>query len=286
MKKIHLFFLFISIQILTALFYELNSKEQETSNCYDREDTNTCQEVEYHELTGHQCCTMNQKIIFNGNTSYPPKKCDQMFYPIDDSLKEMNTEAGNEMFKEYLGSTLYMASAITIDDNYYQEWNLSCKDGEIDKVIKSDDFNDEEKKIFQTDDYCLKYTKYDKENEVKKNDCFGYKLVTRNPSLSCGYYDIEINYEDKTKDNAKLCFMFNDDMIKNKNPGFVIRAVIANTINNITNKEINNYKFTSTNSKGKILKYDSTTNKIENSKSSLSNFFSLKYLIIIISFLF
>ena len=270
---------------------ERNSKEEETANCYNRNDTDTCQEVEYHELTGHQCCTMNQKVIFNGNLSYN-KKCDQMIYPIDNSIKELNSEAGNEMFKEYFGSTLYMTSSIKINDSYYQEWNLSCKDGDINKVVNSEDYSEEQKNIFKQDDYCLKYTKYDKENKIKKEDCFKYKLAKKNPSLSCGYYDIEINYMDKTKLYPKLCFMFNDDMIKTKNPGFVIKAVIGNTIHNIIKTEIDNFKSTFTNSKGQTLIYDSTTDKIENEtnseSNSLSNFFSLniKYLLIIISFLF
>ena len=85
-----------------------------------------------------------------------------MINPIKNSIKELDTKAGNEMFKEYFGASLYMESTITINDSYYQEWNLSCKDGEISKVIRSDNYSEEEKNIFKGDDYCLKYTKYDK----------------------------------------------------------------------------------------------------------------------------
>ena len=84
---------------------------------------------------------------------------------------------------------------------------------------------------------------------------------------------------DNTQKNIERCFLFNDDIFKNKNIGFITKIEISDSARNLA-KGVSYFKIYATNSKGGYYTYDSSNDAIIVDTNS-SKFLYNKYLFFI-----
>ena len=83
--------------------------------------------------------------------------------------------------------------------------------------------------MIKSEQFCLNHSWNNRDNPVKKDQCFGYKLMAKDPGLSCGNFEFEIKLENDETTKASICFPFDEDIVKTKNPYFLTRAMMFNT---------------------------------------------------------
>ena len=54
--------------------------------------------------------------------------------------------------------------------------------------------------------------------KINEEICYNAILLTAEHSaISCGYYELKLNFKDGSTGNYKSCFLFNDDILSTKN---------------------------------------------------------------------
>ena len=66
---------------------------------------------------------------------------------------------------------------------------------------------------------------------LTKEICFNSILSTvgKNKGVSCGYFNVTVYFTDNTQENKERCFLFNDDILKNKNIGLITKMEISDS---------------------------------------------------------
>lgn len=269
MKKIKLLFFFVSLEIFSAILLkeESNSINDDTLKCLYGASTE-CNSIKLAS-NNYQCCTQNIKSYLDNQNPLEYQICDLTINPIKAGEEEMETEKG-KISKEYFGYNSYYSQYESFIIR--QEIEINCEDGNLNLLMRKSDYTDEEKNKFKSKSHCLRFLFGVTEEEANKETCFDSILstVSQDSGVSCGFYEITLNFNDGTNTNFNSCCIFNDDIIENKNIGYWTKWMMYRLTLNKSNKmgkQLSNFKMAFTNSKGKTLLYDSSTDIVTDSDS-------------------
>ena len=95
---------------------------------------------------------------------------------------------------------------------------MSCGDGDLSMVYNLNDFTEEEKARFKSDNLCMRFFYNSTEKVTDENTCYDSIVATANEdsAISCGYYEYTLYFVNGTSEKLKTCLLFNDDMVKIK----------------------------------------------------------------------
>jgi len=265
MRKIKIFCLIVSFQLFSSFMMPGNNNPlfQDSNKCAVEFDKTKCSAVDFEDKT-FQCCS--QKKIEKGKDSDQiEEKCAFTIAPLQPGIEEMETENGKIMLKEISGMNFFRAEEGT--NTTSQEVEITCKDGNLNMAVDINDYSEEEKARFKSDNLCLRFLNNYKEEVTNENICYDsiVATATETSGVSCGFFKYTLYFGDGTKGQFKTCFLFNNDIFKTKNLGYWTKTI------SITNALVNslkffnfftNYKISFSNSNGDKLIYDSATDTV------------------------
>lgn len=287
-----LIFFLLSIEIFSSLLLEesFSSITNDIMECASQTDATKCQNKKFETKT-FQCCNEIKKSTKNGQTS-EESVCTPTINPIKPAQDEVATDNGKIMLKEYFGFQMFVGGRESENiENISNEYKITCQDGNFNFKVESQDYTEEEKKKFNNTNHCFNFDRDQPYKNPDKETCLNSILSTagKGSGVSCGYFKYEINFNDSTTGNGSLCFLFNENIIKNKNIGFMMKQLLTALINNKAirqEKELSNFKLIGTNSKGSSFTYySSNDNFIVNGDSNYQRFLGYNYLLLIFLFL-
>ena len=287
MNKGNIFIILAVIGIITALLpdKEFNSVIDDNSMCSKKNATkNECNSFQFQDKS-FQCCKLMSETNYNGKIS-KEETCNVMTSPINTAINEMNTENGKKILKEFFGFSAFK-NKNPGNVNFLEKFNFSCNDGSLPLEFNISDYSDAQKIEFNDTNYCLNYSS---EIKVDKETCYNAKVTQS--GIFCGYYDFVLELKDGNTTKFNTCFLFNDDIVKNKNMGFFTKFISEFTSFSEAKrlgKELSKYKLTFSRKDGKTVKYDSATGTVEieedKGNDNSGKMLGLKYLILIIALL-
>ena len=266
MQMLKLFCLLISFQLFSSLLIQdkINSIQDDIINCLQQEDKTQCPAYKF-ESKYWQCCSQKTIDKYNDEVIKEEELCTFGINPIQPGIDESSTENGKTLLKEISGYDYFRTD---VEKNVTsQEMKMSCGDGDLSMVYNLNDFTEEEKARFKSDNLCMRFFMNDTEKVVDENTCYDSIVATANEGsgISCGFYDHTLYFSDNTSEKFNTCFLFNDDIIKNKNMGFWIKMItFSNSMRKSVELEklLSHYTVSFSKSKGKNLIYDSTTDTV------------------------
>ena len=109
-----------------------------------------------------------------------------MLNPIKLAQDEIKTENGQKMNKEFYGFVNYGTNQKI--GNKSEEYDYSCQDGNYSFNFDSKNYNESEKGVFSSSNYCLRPIIKDlRPSNLTKEMCFNSTLATTgNSGISCG----------------------------------------------------------------------------------------------------
>ena len=287
MKTIKIVSFLFLFEFFSALLLkeQTNSIKDDIDKCQYVKDVSTCLSISF-ESPNYQCCRYKYRNTYEESFPYEEEYCFYMTNPLQPEIDEMKTENGKIVFKEYYGFNMF---ATPYESNIITSLlNFTCKDGSIDYFYNKSDYTEEEQQLFKSDNYCLRFMFSKTKENATKSACFNSILPTakKDSGVSCGYYEINLVFNDSTTENIKTCFWFNDDMIKNRKMEFWTKYMLNYYIFSkakSSKKALSHYEIDLSNSKGKTLRYNSLSDQIdeENPVSGFSYLFSCRYLLIL-----
>ena len=284
-----LFIFLLSIGIFSSLLLEENFKSvtSDAIKCNSYEDTTKCKEIMF-ETKSFQCCNQRKKSVRGDKTS-ESEECFPIINPVKPAQDETITTNGQIMIKEYFGFNKFMneEKSTDISDEYY----YTCQDGSFNFKVDFADYTNEEIKKYNDINHCFNFDRDEPYKPADKETCFNSILATaeKDSGVSCGFFEYQINLNDSTTRNYSLCFLFDEEIIENKNIGFMMKqllTIIANKVAVSEEKELSDYKITGTNYKGSSFTYYfSNDNFIVDGEPNYYKFLEYKYLFLIFLFL-
>ena len=276
MIKLKWFYFLVSIELFSSLLLEKKSRNEDYMVCNNSTDKNKCTNIEL-EHKDYQCCKLQEIIQINTTIKYG-LSCQTMVTFINTTNTELSSEKGKRALNEYYGAAhlLNGQTDISVDEKHFE-----CQDGKAMFTINSDYFNEEEKEVIKSNNYCLRFIFNNSKIQPNQDDCFNSILTNKSHEvgLKCGYYEFDIQLTNR-KVNYKTCFIWNDDIAENKTLGYLIKSNIELfAISNSGNTDVSDYVVRISKSKDKIYKYDSITgNVVEENITSNCLFLSFKFL--------
>ena len=98
---------------------------------------------------------------------------------------------------------------------------------------------------------------------------------------------MKLFFNDSTVGDCKICFLFNEDTLKNKNVGVIFKQIsetLSYTEADQSKKALSYYQITMINHEGRYFRYNSSDDTIV-VDNNLANFINYKYLLFLILFL-
>ena len=284
MNKINICIFLAVIGIIIAILpdLEFNSAIDDINMCSRKNATkNECNSFQIDD-SRFQCCKLMAETNKDG-TINKEESCSAMTNPINTAINEMNTENGKKIMKELIGFSMFKDKNPG-NVNFTEKVNFTCNDGNLPFEFNIKDYSEAQKVEFNDSNYCLNYSSGIK---VDKETCYNAKVTQS--GISCGYFDLQLVLNNSNPMNFNTCFLFNDDIVKNKNIGFITKYLSDMTSLSEAKslgKELLSYKLTFSRKDGKTVKYDSSTGevKIEGEDNS-GKMLGLKYMILIIALL-
>ena len=257
----------------------------------------------------YQCCVLETFFELDGDPTFHNDdkiSCIALNGSIDLLKKIYEEKKYKALQKELYGFLKY--GLYIYEDNgekYYIAPNLShnqtykCKDGSYKISFGYDTYTENEKKVLESDNHCLKYFyrhmyeenfEYDEEKDkyylkqVSNNDCFNANLLqsSKDDGISCGYYEFKLNYVDGTTDTLTTCYFYNENFYKNGEFDEQTKIEFETLINQYSSengKVSKSYITQFSDSEGNTYVFDSSTGKIESSNGS---FYKLNFMILIL----
>lgn len=285
MNKLKIFCFLISIEIFSSLLTKQNfdSKKEDFQKCKDQ-NPNQCTASKI-ESKAFQCCKQKMKTN-GGGKSDEHEMCNIMLNPIKLAQDEIKTENGKKMIKELYGFNYFGADKKT--GNMSFEYDYSCLDGNYSFNFNSQDYTKYEKEIFNYSNHCLRTLIKDlRPKNITTEMCFNSKLATTgNTGISCGFYEMKLYFNDSTVGDCKICFLFNEDILKNKNVGVIFKQIsesLSSTEADQSKKELSYYQITMINQNGRYFRYNSLDDTV--TIDNLANFINYSYLLFLILFI-
>lgn len=257
MNKLKIFCFILLIEILSSILLEQNfgSTEEDFAKCRNFNDTKQCASIIF-ENNNFQCCNLKSK-------EKDLEMCNAMLKPIKPAQEELATENGKKMTKEIGGYSLFSNGSAVMFNDYY----FTCPDGEANFKFDPNAYTEEEKAKFKSDNHCLYYSSREYPHEkITEEICYNAILsTTENSTISCGYYELKLNFKDGSTGIYKSCFLFNDDILSTKNLGLWTKTTaeeMAIEAEYKEDKKYSNYQFNATNSKGEYFIYYSINDTV------------------------
>ena len=292
MKSIKVIYFLILFKIISSLLLksDFSSLNDDYHKCYGERNITKCNSVEF-STPSFQCCRKQALYTYEEINPTKSENCAFIISHINEGSDEIQTEKGKSMIKEYDGfsffGTGYEPKCIT------QELNFTCSDGSFDYTAKKSDYTEEEKKIFRTsENLCLRFMLVATKENATKNACYNSILATagNDTGVSCGFYEITLNFNDSTSYKYNTCFLFNDDILQNKKIGYLIKFYFGYwtvSKSSVLEKELSYFKLKFSNSKSKDVIYDSLTDEViidntDNNSQYYLNFIYYIYLLLLI----
>lgn len=189
----------------------------------------------------------------NDCTSYLPKTTNEKCCYLSTNIKNKLTQScellSNEDYTMYTGSKFLnyykeFYGFFLKDENGYLSGNIKLEVNCIDKrgnnLIDYNELNEQDEEDFNNENHCLNYldkTLTDDIQVTSEETC--YKAIIsqsgKEGGLECGYFNIILNYEDKTQKTIKTCYLFYQDLYKNGKLDLFTQSQ--------TNKIINAYRY-------------------------------------------
>ena len=265
MQKVKIFCLLVSFQIFSSILLEEGSISEDLLKCLYQTDSTQCSAVEL-ETKGFQCCSQTYINKYNDLNETRKEVCSYHVYPIKSGIDEMATENGKLILKEERGYELfYLGEGAEFNS---RASDIKCEDGDLYIEISKDDYSNEEKENFKSENHCLRFfyswIYSGNEEEITEDICYNSEVVTANEGsgISCGFYEFTLNLVDGTSEKFKTCYLFNDDIVKTKNMGYWSKMFSINVGLMKTRFNLFNYRVSFSNSKGNTLIYDSSTDTV------------------------
>ena len=255
MNKLKIFFFFLAIKICSFHQFEqiLGSRNTDSDECI-LQNINNCPAKKF-TAKGFQCC----KTIVNN-----AQICNPMVKPIISAINESATENGKKLTREYIGYSMFK------DSQSYISYNFECPDGKFSFKYESKNYTAYEKGNLTSPKHCLKY--YNDNKEITGKDiCFNATIAQNGTGVSCGFYEFDIKMNNNFTVKYKTCFLYNDDIRKTKNLGYLIKQMAEDVaVRESINKErvLQNYIMKGTNKQGKYFIYESLNDTVSSSKDS------------------
>ena len=257
MNKLKIFCFILLIEILSSILLKQNfgSTQEDFSKCRNQTYRKQCESVTF-ENNNFQCCNFESK-------EKRLEGCLVMIKPIKLAQVELATENGRKMTKEIGGYDLFSNGSSLMTNDYY----FTCPDGEANFKYDPNAYTEEEKAKFKSDNHCLYYSSREYPHEkITEEICYNAILsTTENSTISCGYYELKLNFKDGSTGIYKSCFLFNDDILSTKNLGLWTKTTaeeMATEAEYKEDKKYSNYQFNATNSKGEYFIYYSINDTV------------------------
>lgn len=172
-------------------------------------DKNECQAVKLTS-NNNQCClttTVTSKETEEQCTIFPS--------PAKSVAEMVKTKEYGAYSKEFTGFVLYSLNKDTEDEKEKLEEikmknTISCKDAEVNINIGYEEYSEEEKNIFKSEDYCLNYYIEDMSTGFQgKHDCKNGKVLDSSKSMGfeCGNMEIKVKIQGQSQ-KFKTCFLY------------------------------------------------------------------------------
>lgn len=280
MNKLKIICFILSIEFFTSILPKQNfvSTSDDFQSCNSEEDTTKCKEVPFHTQF-FQCCHLKSE-------EKQMEMCSPTVKPINFALKELETEAGKLLTKEYGGYYLFQnGSEIPMTDYFFD-----CSDGKLNYKFEQNNYSDEERKKYKSKNYCLYYSnaEYEQEN-ITKEICHKAIISIDGKSLiSCGYAEFQLNFDDNTTNVYNTCILFNEDILTTKNIGLWTKMTAEDDVNQEAGKYekvVSSYTMTVTNTKGNYYTYYSSNDTVivgEQNKGNNSKFLGVNLFLLIL----
>ena len=261
MQKVKIFCLLVSFQIFSSILLKEGSIFEDLTQCLIQRDLTQCSAVEL-ETKGFQCCSQTYIDKYTDSNDTMREMCFFSVYPLQSGINETETENGKLILKEAMGYELFYFGEET--DYNSRASDIKCKDGDLYIEINKDDYSNEEKENFKSENHCLRFFYSGKEEEITEDICYNSEVVTakEGSGISCGFYEFTLNLVNGTSKQFKTCYLFNDDIVKTKNMGYWTKMFSINFGFLKLGKDLYNYRVFFSNSKGNTLIYDSSTDTV------------------------
>jgi len=239
-------------------------------------DAFLCMEGEYGYCSNvklnsgvYQCCNV---VTTSYGYEYP--FCSVQMTPISLYKEQMENEITKALFKEMFGYSKYEINNSVNSEYLKTKIEYNCKDGNLTILYGYDTYTDDEIKVFQSGNHCLKYI-YEQNFSTTQENCFNSVLTqnAKDAGLTCGFFEFNIKYTDNTVDNIKTCNIFNKDVANYGNIDEKTKESFTTIVNsNNEQKVVLSYTVEFSDESGYTLVYDSTTEKVSSTDSDNSEF--------------
>ena len=173
----------------------------------DKPSENQCVSIETNS-PDYQCC-------------FVKSKSNSLCTLID---QEVFTSMTNPKLKKISKEELKYLTFLKKEEQYDRD--IICKDEKITNLKTDYDPTDEDKTIFESENYCLNY--YARPIEVTKEICENAQVLkeTSEEGIKCGLYEIEKTERNGEKSNFKTCYFVYNSLIL----GGLSAKIIFNTV--------------------------------------------------------
>ena len=257
MKIKHLI-LMIFLKISYSVLFK-NSWKDDFELCGETSDTNQCKQVQLISAD-LQCCIAYANVKLTDGREADNKKCSTSYKPFSIISNYLNSKIGNAILKETLGYQFMKQNYANLLSEFTT--NMNCDDGSFNKKINFNEYNDDDKSILKSKDYCLEYSSQD--SFVTEEKCLNAKVMKRsaNIGLTCGYYEYHINLSDGSSKVYKSCNFFDRNAYNTKNLDDFEKYDIKEYIYKDLGLNADNYVVYITGVKNKTLIYDSSNDTV------------------------
>jgi len=250
-----------------------------------------CMGSEYNNCTNvklnsgvYQCCN---KIFKTYYMEIP--QCAVQTIPISTYKEQIENEATKALSKEMFGYSAYKDKFSLNIELLKSKVEYNCKDGNLTILYGYDTYTDDEIKVFQSGNHCLKYM-YERNFSNTQEVCFNSVLTqnAKDVGLTCGFFEFNIKYIDNTVDNIKTCNIFNKEVANYGNIDEKTKDSFTTIVNSKNvQKVVLSYTVEFSDESGYTLVYDSTKAKVSSTDNSeftikFSKIFLIPYYFIII----
>ena len=216
--------------------FEENEEEKDEKRCHNAgtENIDRCHNVKPSDTQNYQCCI----AIYNDPNGNKTEDCELSPRPAEYIEDIINTKQFPAMAKEIVGANVYgpyKNNSFTEEELLNQQKEnveINCKDAHFKLVTGYDEYTEEDKQIWASEDYCLNYfyENFEKDSPVEYNCSNGTILQSsKDKGIQCGKLEFYIETTE-THGSWSTCFLFSEEFYK--------KVIIPEKLKNEFEKEI------------------------------------------------
>ncbi len=246
------------------------SKYQE--ECKKNNNKENCLSIKLGS-SDYQCCYIKESCSAITLENY--------FLYSNNILKAMNKEISGFKY--------------SIENNFESNYTFfqgECQNGKINFSEEDIQYTEDDKKILKSNNHCLyyHYKVLSKELVNSKDTCLNADLLKSSEDLGieCGYYEFTIYNEIIGEKTIKTCYLFNPEIIKNKNIDDGNKYIFNRIASELSGDgKFSSYTFDIHYSNEVSFSYDSKTNELSeiSEKDSSNILYIYKHIFLLFLFL-